>query len=140
MNRQLIITIVMLVLTIAAFAGCQADRSPSPGMGDPYPAPIHDPQISVLSPDLRPWLGFQPAVVIDDGERPLSVEVPVRNLSNRQYLIDFRILFYDGDGSEISPVMGWETAVLEPKQVVRLKRRALDLRAENYRLEVRWAR
>jgi uncharacterized protein YcfL len=137
MNRVLLIT---TSLCIALAVGCAADRSPSPGMGDPYPAPMHDPQISVLSPDLRPWLGFQPAVVIDDGERPMSVEVPVRNLSERQYLIDYRILFYDANGSEISPVMGWEMAVLEPKQVVRLKRRALDLDAVAYRLEVRWAR
>jgi len=130
----------MLALFAAVVCGCQADRSPSAGMGDPYPAPMHDPQISVLSPELRPWLGFQPAVVVNDGERPMSVEVPVRNLSNRQYLIDYRILFYDADGSELSPVMGWESAVLEPKQVVRLKRRALDFDAVNYRLEVRWAR
>lgn len=137
MNRVLTLSVCVIATMLT---GCQTDRSPSPGMGDPYPAPINDPQISVLSPDLRPWLGFHPAIVVDDGRRPLSVEVPVRNLSERQYLIDFRILFYDENNSEISPVMGWETAVLEPKQVVRLKRSALDRDAVNYRLEVRWAR
>jgi uncharacterized protein YcfL len=137
MNRTLLLSMMATTMMLVA---CQADRSPSPGLGDPYPAPMNDPQITVVSPELRPWLGFHPAVVIRDGERPMSVEVPVRNLSNRQYLIDFRILFYDENNSEITPVQGWQMAVLEPKQTVRLKRSALDLDAVNYRLEVRWAR
>jgi hypothetical protein len=104
-----------LILAVG-MTGCQPDISPSPGLGDPYPAPINDPQISVLSPDLRPWLGFHPAVVVKDGRSPMQVEVPVRNLTNKQYLIEYRMLFYNRAGQELSPVMGWEMAPLDPKQ------------------------
>lgn len=130
-----LITILMLTAV-----GCRTDISPSPGLGDPVPAPMNDPQVTVLSPELQPWIRFHPAVIVDDGERPMQVEVPVRNLTDRQYLIDYRFLFYDANGSELTPLMGWRMAAFEPKQVQRLKASALSTEAVDYRLEVRWAR
>ena len=129
------------LLAVCGLFGCQTSNpGPSPGRGDPYPAPLNDPQISVLSPELAHWLVFQPAVVVNDGRRPLQVEVPVRNLTSRKYLIDFRILFYNADGVELDPVMGWQMVAFEPKQVQRLKAGALSTDAVTYRLEVKWAR
>jgi len=66
--------------------------------------------------------------------------VPVRNLTNNDYNIDYRILFYDAAGRELEPVMGWTFAPLRPKQTVRLKGGALSTDAVEYRLEVKWAR
>lgn len=129
--------VVVIGLTLPA---CQTDISPSGGLGDPYPAPINDPQIAILSPELRPWLGFHPAIVVDDGERPMHVQIPVRNLTSRDYLIDYRVLFYDANGVQLEPVMGWAMEALRPKQTVRLDGKALDERAVSYRLEVKWAR
>ena len=122
--------------------GCEqpANTAPAPGLGDPYPAPLNDPQISVLAPDLRPWLGFHPATVMDDGERPMQVQVPMRNLSTHKYLIDYRILFYDANGMEMEPAMGWKMMALMPKETVRLSAKALSTDAMSYRLEVKWAR
>jgi uncharacterized protein YcfL len=132
---------LLAVIAMVAFAGgCKTNTAPSPGMGDPYPAPMNDPQISVLSPELQRWLVFQPAIITKDGQRPMTVEVPVRNTTYNQYLIEYRILFYDRHGRELSPVMGWEFASLDPKQVVRLKRSAMTTEAETYRMEVRWSR
>ncbi|UCD74373.1 MAG: YcfL family protein [Phycisphaerales bacterium] len=139
-NRTRALTTLVFVLLL--IMGCQqpADISPSPGLGDPYPAPPNDPQISVLAPDLQPWLGFHVATVIDDGERPMQVQVPVRNLSNHKYLIDYRILFYDANGTELEPQMGWKMMALLPKETVRLSGKALSTDAKNYRLEVKWGR
>jgi uncharacterized protein YcfL len=134
------LTLLSVALTALFVFGCQTNTAPSPGLGDPYPAPINDPQISVLSPDLRPWLGFHPTVIADDGERPMRIEVPVRNMTNNQYLVDYRVLFYDAHGMELTPTMGWQMIAMEPKQVVRLRGTALSTDAANYRLEVRWAR
>jgi uncharacterized protein YcfL len=128
------------MLLFAFITGCQADLSPGAGMGDFYPAPLNDPQISVLDQELRQWIVFQNAVVINDGERPMEVQVPVRNLAERAYLIDYRILFYDAAGREISPQMSWAMEDLLPKQVKRLTAKALDLEAVNYRLEVKWSK
>ncbi len=130
----------LVFLCILAF-GCEApNRAPAPGYGDPYPAPLNDPQISVLSEDLRPWLGFHPAIVVRDDSRPLDVQVPVRSMADRMYLIDYRILFYDENGVELEPLMGWKMVSLQPKQTVRLKANALSTDADAYRLEVKWAR
>jgi hypothetical protein len=138
----IIVAVVPLAACLAIPAGCQAppDTSPSPGMADPAPAPFNDPQISVVSPELRAWLGFQPAIITQDGERPMQVEVPVRNLTGNLYLIDYRFIFRDSEGRQLEPVMGWRLQALEPKQVVRLKAGALSTDAESYRLEVKWSR
>jgi len=130
-----------MTLCAIVCAGCQADRSPAPGMADPYQAPINEPQITVISPQLRQWLGFQPAVVTDryDDNRPMQVEVPMRNLAERQYLVEYRFLFYNEAGSELEPVMGWKMQPIGPKQNVRLKAGALHNEAVDWRLEVRWS-
>lgn len=129
-----------LVVCLAFFSGCQTDMSPSGGLGDPYPAPMNDPQIAILTPELRPWLGFHPAIVENDGSRPMHVQIPVRNLTNNEYLIDYRVLFYDVNGVLLDPIMGWKMEALRPKQTVRLDGRALDTKAQSYRVEVKWAR
>src|SRR5438552_15804031 len=99
--------------------GCKYDTSPSPGVGDPYPPPGNDPQISVLSPELRGWLGFQPAFVERPPHTPMRVEVPVRNSTYNAYNVEYRFLFYNEHGTEVEPTMGWTFARLEPKEIVR---------------------
>ena len=128
------------VVCCVLIGGCKTDTSPSPGLGDPYPAPLNDPQISILSPELRPWLAFHPAIIDDDVSKPMLVEVPVRNMTDRQYLVDFRFLFFDENGLEVRPTMGWEMAPLDAKQVVRLRGEAMSSEAVSHRLELRWAR
>lgn len=135
-----IAAILSTVLVVIALSGCQSNHGrPSAGLGDPWPAPVNDPQIAVLSPDLQEWLRFHPARIEQDGERPMEVEVPVRNLANRRYLVDYRIMFYDAEDVEVTPTMGWWMATIEPKQTARLSARAMSPEAVNYRLEVKWA-
>lgn len=145
MNRSIFrscCTVVALIVAAAFLAACEADRSPAPGMGDPYPAPMNDPQITVIAPELRNWLVFQPAIVTDraNPDRPMQVEVPVRNTAENTYLIDYRFLFYDINGRELKPTMGWRMQELYPKQVVRINAGALHTDAVDYRLEIKWAR
>jgi uncharacterized protein YcfL len=130
----------MLTVLCLALPACETSKAPGAGYGDPYPPPGNDPQITVIPEELRPWLGFQPATIVKDGLRPMQVQVPVRNLSETMYLLDYRILFYDARGMEIEPVMGWTQLALRPKQTLRISARALDLDAETYRLEIKWAR
>jgi len=138
MNRFLCTLCTLVSLALVA-CDTPPDLSPSPGRGDPYPAPLNDPQISVLSPDLRPWLGFQPALVTVDGQRPMQIELPVRNLTAHRYLVEYRMLFYDDRDRLLDPTMGWRMVPLDPKQTVRLEANALDTVAANWRAEVRWA-
>ena len=138
MNRTLSVFCLMCLMIAC---GCQApDKSPSGGVADPFPAPINDPQVSILAPEIRDWLGVQTAVVIDDGERPMHVDVPVRNMSDQMYLLDYRFLFYDAAGRELSPVIGWKPANFQPKQLLRLSANALTTEAVNWRLEIKWGK
>jgi hypothetical protein len=142
MNRARIALMLMAGLMLFS-SGCQStppDTSPSAGVGDWYPAPMNDPQISVVSPELRDVLWFQPAIVTNDGQRPMVVEVPMRNVTTEKYLVEFRIIFFDEHDRQLNPVMGWEFMPVLPKQVVRLRRSAMSTDAEGYRLEVKWSR
>ena len=128
-------------LCLALLIGCQPRYgTPSAGLGDPWPAPANDPQITVLAPELRKWLRFHPARIDRDAERPMQVEVPVRNISDRQYLVDYRILFFDGDDLAVNPTMGWRFVAIDANQTARLTAGALSPEAADYRLEIRWAR
>jgi hypothetical protein len=131
---------MIAAVALSAAVGCQTDISPSPGMGDPVPAPVNDPVITILAPELRPWLGFHPAIIVNDGHKPMSVETPMRNMTVNRYFVDYRFLFYNAAGQELTPAMGWQMVALEPKQLVRLKGKALSTEADSYRLEIKWAK
>jgi len=94
----------------------------------------------VLDPNLQRGIGIQAATVIPAGEGPMIVQVPVRNLTNFEYLIDYRVLFYDERGLEIQPTMSWKMVSLLPKQTANLAANGLDNTARNWRMEIKWAR
>lgn len=121
-------------------AACATDPSPSPGQPDPTPPPGNNPQITVLDPNLQRGLGFGNAVVIPAGEGPMKVQVECRNLTNYEYLVDYRFLFYNENGIQLEPVMGWRQVSLLPKQLQMFSANSLDNTARNYRLEVKWSR
>ncbi len=128
------------VLAVTLMVGCQSQQgAPSSGLGDPWPAPVNDPQITLLSPDLQQWLRFHPARIELDPGRPMQVEVPVRNLADRQYLVSYRITFYDAADVEVTPTMGWRLEAIDARQTSRLTAGAMSPEAVNYRLEVKWA-
>ena len=74
-----------------------------------------------------------------DADRPMSVEVPVRNLADQRYDVDYRIRFYDENDLEVPPTMGWRLLTIEPKQIARFSASAMGPEAVGYRLEVKWA-
>ncbi len=131
---------VVCVLAFTGIVGCQSHPgAPSSGLGDPWPAPVNDPQITVLSPDLQQWLRFHPARIELDPGRPMQVAVPVRNLADRQYRVSYRITFYDAADVEVTPTMGWRLEAIDARQTSRLTAGAMSPEAVNYRLEVKWA-
>ena len=130
----------ILICAVCMMTGCETvDTSPGAGRGDPYGAPFNDPTITVIPPELREWLGFQSAIITEHEGRPMEVQVPMRNLTETPYILQYRILFYDAQGLELSPPMDWKRFALRSKQVVRLKATSLHTEAESYRLEVKWA-
>ena len=142
LTRQNVFSIALVSLfVLAIMPACQRSTNPNPRPGriDPIASPYNDPNISIIDPTLQEWLVFQTPVMVRTGTSPMSVEVPVRNTADDQYLIDYRFVFYDHEDREIEPVMAWRFKPLYPKQVERLKATALSDRAVNWKLQVKWS-
>jgi uncharacterized protein YcfL len=125
------------LLAAAPLSGCESP----PGVAATDPIPTADPRLSVLDPVGRALLRFQPPVVVDRDPNPLRVQVPVTNVSDRDtYYADYRFIFFDVDGLQLEPVMGWEFVPFDPGQSQRMIGTAVNPRATTWRLEVRRAR
>lgn len=121
----------------SVLTGCQSPPPPLQNAG----APMADPRISVLDGVGASLLRFQPAIVVDAEPIPIEVQVPVQNASLRDtYYADYRFVFFDAQGRQLDPVMGWTFLNFEPTQSQRMIGKALDRRAVNWKLEVKRAR
>lgn len=144
MNSRLsrsVLTVSLLALTLApcALTGCKtSDPRPYAGRADPVAAPDNNPRIVMSHPELMNSLGYDAPIVVRPDDL-LTVAVPTRNLGDERYILDYRFTWYDNNGMEIRPAMGWREVVLEPKGQKRLQANALDKRAVDWKMEVRWA-
>lgn len=140
MKRSTTLFALLTTGALATLGACQKTLDPSPNAGllDPVPAPANNPQVSLGSPELAQLLGFEPGI----SERRnglLHVAVPMRNLTNNRYTLDYRFVFYDENGMELTPQMGYQEIILDPKEQRRPATNAPDGRAVAYRLHVKWA-
>lgn len=132
---------VLASLTFApmALVGCKtSDPRPYAGRADPVSAPDNNPRIVMSQPELMQSLGFDSPIVVRQDDL-LTVAVPTRSLGDERYILDYRFTWYDANGMEIRPAMGWREVVLEPKGQKRLQANALDKRAVEWKIELRWA-
>ncbi len=140
MNRSTTILTAIATGALVSLTGCQQSFDPSPNAGliDPVPAPANNPQVSLGSQELAQLLGFEPGI----SERRnglLHVAVPMRNLTNNRYTLDYRFVFYDDSGMEVTPQMGFQEIIIDPKEQRRPAATAPDSRAVAYRMHVKWA-
>lgn len=126
-------------LTALALTGCaKKDVSPYVGQQDPVASPNNNPRIVTSSGDLMQSLGFDQPIVLRRDDL-LTVSVPTRNLSSERYLLDYRFVWYDKDGMELRPAMGWREVVIEPRDQKRIAANAIDSRATDWKIQLRWA-
>ncbi len=141
MFKKMFRTMFAFTLTAALLAGCQSDpvMAPDAGLGDLLP--IEDyPQIVVTS-GLAPYLAFSRPNVQGGPDRPMSVSVPVRVLSEDQAVnTQYRFRFFDQNGRVLQPEMGFQYKRLPARVQEFLNGAALDVNAVDFRLEVRTAR
>ncbi|HWB19935.1 MAG TPA: DUF1425 domain-containing protein [Phycisphaerales bacterium] len=136
-----VFSLLAILLAAFAFSACRSsDISPSPGEPDPIPAPENDPVISILVPELRPWLGFHPAIITHEPGRNLHVETPMRNMTYQRHFLQYRYLFYNTSNVEVGPTMPWTRIYAEPKQTLRLIGDATSPDVDHYRLEIKAAK
>ncbi len=139
MKTQGLIAASLLASAALTLPGCKVQRDTSPYAGQPDPnRPNVNPRIITSTPDLMVALGFDEPIVVRENDI-LRASVPTRSLGDERYLLDYRFVFYDERGLEIEPVMGWRFIALEPREQRRIEARALDSRAQDWRLQIKWS-
>lgn len=138
-RMKLMISVIGTMGLVTGFSGCKASNPrPYEGRADPVPAPNNNPRIALSHPELERSLGFDAPIQVRENDI-LTVSVPTRSLGDERYILDYRFTWYDANGLEIKPAMSWREVVLEPKGQKRLQANALDNRAQDWKIEIRWA-
>lgn len=123
-------------LGLLGITGCQSGpRAPGAGQADPLSEAAY-PQIAAVE-GLSDHLAFGKPVVSRETDRPMSVTVPVRSLSNQQISVQYRFEFMDAAGLPLEPAMGWRFLPLPGRVQHFVKGAAIDLGAVDWRLIVR---
>lgn len=134
MNKRLI-----ALSAVLAVLGCQSpSTAPYAARPDPEQPPYSNPRVQLISGDLVRSLGTEKPIVTRDDDL-LMVTVPLRNLSDNNYYLDYKYVFYDSKGREVRPAMGWKEIVLPPRTRRDFTANALDEKAVDWKLMIRWA-
>ncbi len=128
------------IAIMTSLIGCQTSEHPYPNAGrpDPVMAPGNNPRISVIQPELMELLGFDAPIITRESSM-LRVAVPVRNLTNTRYTLDYKFTFYDEHGREVTPAFGYQEMILGAKEQRRPEASALDTSAADWRFQIKWA-
>lgn len=141
-TRHLVRTLGVAACTaVAGLAGCVTNDNTPPGARlDSVPAEAY-PSIAIERP-LQQFTAVDAAAIRLDrptDSAPLRVSVPLRSTAYEQMSVQYRYLWFDGEGRPLTQ-SGWRFASLEPGLQLFLEGNATHLEAEQYRLEVRSAR
>jgi hypothetical protein len=141
MNFSLFRRVLAVAFASIALASCATSdptRAPGRGQPDPLPADAY-PNVAVEDP-LQPWVGVGEPVAKHD---PLQVSVPVRMMHEQGYdvRIEYRFVFFDGEGAPLKLQQNWRSEVMPGSRTqIFLAGTAMDNTARNWRLEIRRAR
>lgn len=131
--------IAAALVSASTLCACQTTTPyPNTGRPDPVLSPANNPRITVIQPELMELLGFDAPIVTKDAGR-LRVAVPVRNLTDTRYTLDYKYTFYDEVGREVRPAFGYQEFILNAKEQRRPEAAALDTTAVDWRLQIKWA-
>jgi hypothetical protein len=126
----------LIVIAVAVVVlGCQRVPPPVLGRQDPYA----EHQVHFANDELRTQTALGAAIVTRDPQSQLLyVQVPIRNTTDHTLRIDYRISFYDANGTELWQT-GWFDQVLAPNVPDRLTANSPDSRAAAFRVDIRRA-
>lgn len=123
------------VLLILSAMGCGV-RAPIEGQHDPFTPP----QVTFADPRLakRTAIGT-PVLTRDPQSQLLYVQVPIRNLTDHQFPVDYRVKFVDRNGQVLNET-GWAHKYLAPNVPDQISVNSLSSRAADFQLDLREAR
>ena len=103
---------------------------------DPY-APS---QIHFADEDLRSRTAVGRPVPERDAAGLLRVTVPIRAASSHTLYVDYRVTFFDGNGTPLGPPTGWTAKPLESNVPDQIVFTSTSPKAADFQLDLRYAR
>ncbi|MDB5297601.1 MAG: hypothetical protein JWO31_3584 [Phycisphaerales bacterium] len=120
-------------LAVAGLSGCQQE-APVTGRAETYDYPW----LTVGSTDLRANTRVGDAKRTRDESGILYVSVPVRNTSDKQLYVDYRVTFVDRDGRQLSEYRN--TSAIPPFSIRDLQANSTSRQADAFRVELTYPR
>ncbi len=118
---------------VLAMSGCS---DPIPALQDPLP---DYPQVHVEAYLLQNLIRVQPPILSHVGAGQLRVDIPVRNLADRDLGIDFIYYFYDSRGVLIAEPSSRQFVSIPRKGISQIEFTSLSPAAD-FRVEIRYAK
>lgn len=131
---------VAMLIAAAPLSGCKSSDKPPPGaMADP--TLIENYPTVVALDGLQPYIGVAAPVEDRTPGQPLSIQVPVRALTNGAELnVQYRFYWLNEQQVPVQEEGEWRYMRMPARAQVFMSGNALDTRATRWRLEIRPAR
>ena len=123
------------LLLLASGSGCQDSDRPIPGRGEVY----EQPWLTVGSSGLRHDTRIGDASRKLDESGILHVAVPIRNVTDEQLYVEYRITFVDATGGTVNHI-GPTTLAIPPRQTREAAGNATSGQAKDFRVELNYPR
>jgi hypothetical protein len=124
------------LLGLLLATGCSDSvRPPIQGRQDPFvPAQVH-----FDSSSLRRDTAIGAPILTRDGSGILHVTLPIRSAIDKTLYVDYRVTFFDRNRQVVSR-LGPFTKTLDPNTPDQLELNSTSARAEDFQIDLRWAR
>ena len=133
LKRASALAMVLLPLAVA-MSGC---TDPIPALEDPLP---DYPQVHVEAYLLQSLVRVQKPILSRVGAGQLRVDIPIRNLADRDMQLDFVYYFYDQAGVLIAPPSSRQFLMVPRKGISQIEFTSLSGNAQYFRVEIRYAK
>lgn len=132
-RKNTLLGLMLAGLITAGASGCRTE-APVTGRAETY----DHPWLTVGSGDLRTKTRIGEARRVRDENGLLFVSVPVRNTSDLQLYVAYRVTFFDRDQMELSVYRG--TITLPPNAIREAKANSTTPRAKSFQMELNYPR
>jgi uncharacterized protein YcfL len=132
---HLLAAIIPALALLATVMGCHDNERPIPGRGEVYERPW----LTVGSTALRHDTRIGDASSRRDESDILHVVVPVRNVTDKQLYVEYRITFLDAGGHEVNH-LGPTTLAIPARQTREAVGNATSIQAREFRVELNYPR
>src|SRR5690348_13467251 len=119
------VSLAFLLLVI----GCGV-KAPIEGRHDPYQSA----QINFASEDLRTDTAVGTPVLSRDAGGLLHIAVPIRAATDKQLYVDYRVTFFDRNGTQISQT-GWIQKTLAPNVFDQITANSTSPQAADFQMD-----